>query len=53
MRLEGPERWPVVITYAAALVAFIYVVFDRFMAVPWPATLLGGLVPALKIIPSV
>jgi TctA family transporter len=53
MRLEGPERWPLVVTYAVALVMFIYVVFDRFMAVPWPPTLLGSLVPALKAIPSV
>ena len=53
MRREGPERWPLVLSYAAALVIAIYVVFDYFMSIPWPPTLLGQLVPALKIIPSV
>jgi TctA family transporter len=53
MRLEGPERWPLTLTYAAVLVVSIFVVFDQFMAIPWPPTLLGQLVPALKFIPSV
>jgi TctA family transporter len=53
MRLEGPERWPLVLTYAAVLVLGIYIAFDVFMAVPWPPTLLGQLFPALKVIPSV
>jgi len=53
MRREGPERWPLVLTYAAVLVLAIYIVFDYFMSIPWPPTLLGQLVPALKIIPSV
>ena len=53
MRLEGPERWPLVLSYAATLVLAIYVLFDFFMAIPWPPTLLGWLVPAAKIIPSV
>jgi TctA family transporter len=53
MRLEGPERWPLVLAYAGTLVLAIYVIFDLFMALPWPPTLLGWLVPAAKIIPSV
>jgi hypothetical protein len=53
MRIEGRERWNLVLTYAACVVLFIYVVFDRFMSIPWPQTLLGHIVPALKIIPSV
>ncbi len=53
MRLEGPERWKLVLSYAAALVLAIYIAFDKFMAIPWPPTLLGYLVPAAKIIPSV
>jgi TctA family transporter len=53
MRLEGNERWTLVLTYAASVVLFIYVVFDQFMTIPWPPTLLGQLVPALKFIPSV
>jgi hypothetical protein len=31
----------------------IYIAFDQFMAIPWPPTLLGWLVPGAKIIPSV
>jgi TctA family transporter len=53
MRLEGPERWSLVLIYAAVLVIGIYVAFDVFMSVPWPPTLLGQFVPALKFIPSV
>ena len=53
MRMEGRERWPLVLTYAAVLVFAIYIAFDFFMAVPWPPTLLGQWFPALKVIPSV
>jgi TctA family transporter len=53
MRLEGPERWKVVIPYVLVLLIAIYVAFDWFMAIPWPPSLLGQLVPAAKIIPSV
>lgn len=54
MRLEGPERWKLVIPYAVVLVWGIWVAFDLFMAVPWPPTLLGHLFPVLKgLIPSV
>jgi len=53
MRIEGRERWPLVIIYAAVLVISIYIVFDYFMAIPWPPSVLGQLVPALRIIPSV
>jgi hypothetical protein len=53
MRLEGPERWPLVLSYAGVLVVSIFLIFDQFMSIPWPPTLLGTLVPALKFIPSV
>jgi hypothetical protein len=53
MRLEGQERWSLVIPYAIVLVLGIYIAFDQFMAVPWPPTLLGQMFPALRIIPSV
>ncbi len=53
MRLEGPERWKLVIPYVVVLILGIYVAFDWFMSMPWPPTLLGQLVPAAKIIPSV
>jgi putative tricarboxylic transport membrane protein len=53
MRLEGNEPWKLAFPYAVILVIFIYIVFDQFMAIPWPETLLGTLFPALKAIPSV
>jgi TctA family transporter len=53
MRLEGNERWSLVIPYAAVLVLGIYIAFDLFMSVPWPPTLIGQWFPALKFIPSV
>ena len=53
MRLEGPENWKLIIPYVVVLLLGIYVAFDVFMSLPWPPTLLGKLVPALKIIPSV
>jgi hypothetical protein len=53
MRLEGPERWKLVIPYVTVLILSIYLVFDVFMSLPWPPTLLGWAFPALKFIPSV
>jgi hypothetical protein len=54
MRLEGREPWRLVLPQAISLTLFIYVVFDQLLAIPWPQTLLGILVPALKgFIPSV
>jgi TctA family transporter len=52
MRLEGPERWSLTLTYATTLTLAIYVVFDYFMSLPWPPTILGLLTPSLKFIPS-
>jgi hypothetical protein len=53
MRMEGPEPWKLTVIYAACLTLSIFVVFDYFMSLPWPPTLIGGWFPALKFIPSV
>ena len=53
MRLEGREKWRIVIPMAVCVVALIYVVFDQLLAIPWPPTLLGTFFPILKAIPSV
>jgi hypothetical protein len=53
MRLEGREKWKIVIPMAVCVVALIYIVFDQLLAIPWPPTLLGTFFPALKVIPSV
>jgi hypothetical protein len=52
MRLEGAERWSLVVPYAVCLVLGIYLVFEVVMSIPWPPTLLGTWFPALKLIPS-
>ena len=53
MRLEGRERWSIVLPMAAAMTLFIYALFDQILAIPWPPSYLGTWVPALKAIPSV
>ena len=53
MRIETAERWAIVIPQAIGLTVFIYVVFDQLLTVPWPQTVLGSWIPALKVIPSV
>jgi hypothetical protein len=53
MRLEGREKWKIVIPMAVCVVALIYIVFDQLLAIPWPPTLLGTFFPVLKVIPSV
>ena len=45
-RARNAGRW--CIPYVAVLILAIYVAFDLFMSIPWPPTLLGKLVPALK-----
>jgi hypothetical protein len=52
MRLEGNEPWKLVLPQAICLTLFIYVLFDKLLTIPWPPTLMGYLIPALKVIPS-
>ncbi|APX90823.1 hypothetical protein BV394_14795 [Brevirhabdus pacifica] len=53
MRLENREPWKLVLPIALGTTTFIYVVFDVFLTIPWPSTVLGTLVPALKSLPSI
>ncbi len=54
MRVEAREPWKITLIYAAVMMVFIYAVFDQLLSIPWPPTLLGSMVPALKgLIPSV
>jgi hypothetical protein len=54
MRIEGNERWRLVLPQAIFLTLFIYLMFDQLLTIPWPPTLLGELIPAIKgVIPSV
>ena len=38
---------------AATMTLFIYALFDRLLAIPWPPSFVGMIVPALKAIPGV
>lgn len=53
MRLENREPWKLVLPQAIFMTVFIYVVFDKLLTIPWPQTLIGTWLPALKVIPSV
>jgi TctA family transporter len=54
MRVEGREPWRIVLPMAAFMCVFIYVLFDQLLAIPWPPSVLGDFVPALKgVVPSV
>jgi hypothetical protein len=53
MRLEGPEKWRHAIAMAIVMMTLIYVVFDYFLTIPWPQTVLGTYFPWFKFIPSV
>jgi hypothetical protein len=52
MRLEGRERWSLTLPMAATMTLFIYGLFDRLLAIPWPPSLLGTALPVLKAIPG-
>jgi Tripartite tricarboxylate transporter TctB family len=54
MRFEGPEPWKIVIPQAICITAFVYLMFDQMLTIPWPPTVLGDFFPMLKgVIPSV
>ena len=54
MRIEGREPWRIVIPMAFCITAGIYGLFDQLLTIPWPPSLLGDLIPALRgVIPSV
>jgi TctA family transporter len=41
MRIEGRERWTVVLGMATFMTCLVYGVFDQLLTIPWPATVLG------------
>lgn len=53
MRLEGRERWLMVMAQAIGIALFVYIVFDQLLTIPWPPTLIGAYFPQLKFIPSI
>lgn len=53
MRFEGPESWKHIIGQSVVLTGFMWVVFDILLRIPWPGSVIGNLIPALQVIPSV
>ncbi|MGH6922488.1 MAG: tripartite tricarboxylate transporter TctB family protein, partial [Propylenella sp.] len=53
MWLENREPWRLTLPMALGVGVFVYIVFDRFLTIPWPDTFVGKLFPALQAIPSV
>jgi putative tricarboxylic transport membrane protein len=48
MRFNFGEPWSRAATLAVCTTLFAYVVFDRGLAVPWPNSVLGDMLPALR-----
>ena len=48
MRLHGRERWPTCVSVSIGTIAFCYILFHRLVAVSWPQSLLGDLLPVLR-----
>jgi hypothetical protein len=48
MRLWGREPWLRSVVLAVCSTLFAWVLFDRFLAVPWPQSLIGSWFPALQ-----
>jgi len=48
MRVEGNERWSLVLPCAVSMLIFGYVVFDYLLALPWPQSYLGDWFPILR-----
>ncbi|SAK88301.1 Tripartite tricarboxylate transporter TctA family protein [Caballeronia pedi] len=47
MRIEGREPWRLSVILAVCVTAFLYLVFDQIIHIPWPDSFLGQWIPAL------
>jgi len=48
MRFEFCEAWIGSIALSTATTLVLWGIFDRILAVPWPQSLIGDLIPALR-----
>ncbi|MGE3247362.1 MAG: tripartite tricarboxylate transporter permease, partial [Beijerinckiaceae bacterium] len=48
MWTENREPWRISIPMTVGLMVFVWLVFDYLLTIPWPPTLLGDWIPALK-----
>jgi TctA family transporter len=47
MRMEGRESWKLSLILAVCVTAFLYLVFDQILHIPWPDSFLGQWLPGL------
>lgn len=47
MRIEGRESWKLSLILAVCVTAFLYLVFDQILHIPWPDSFLGRWLPGL------
>ena len=53
MRVEGREPWTIVLPMAILMTLFVWLLFDQMLAIPWPGSYLGDVLPWWKAnIPS-
>ena len=45
MRIEGGEPWRITLPMAFCMTLLVWGLFDQLLAIPWPPSLLGDLVP--------
>ena len=48
MYLEAREPWRIIVPMAIGLTIFVFFVFDQFLTIPWPPTLLGDYLGDVK-----
>ncbi len=48
MRVEGNERWSLIMPCAFGLTFFAWGLFDQLLALPWPQSEIGDLIPWVK-----
>ncbi|WP_250502478.1 tripartite tricarboxylate transporter permease [Caballeronia sp. AZ7_KS35] len=47
MRIDGREPWKLSLILAVCVTAFLYLVFDQILHIPWPDSFLGQWLPGL------
>jgi hypothetical protein len=53
MRVEGRERWWLVLAVSVSMTVACFFLFDQLLRVVWPQTILGQAIPALReFVPS-
>ncbi len=53
MRVEAKEPWRLVVALSGGMTLFCYLLFEKLLLLPWPATVVGDWFPVLRdLVPS-